>query len=318
MPAITEMTYRFLGRTDLNVSRVTLGGGGPSRLGLTQAGGAENVDRLVKQAVDLGINLIDTAPGYGTEESIGQALESVTERVYIATKVWCYSTPDVTNPHQPPLTDPHHLIESVEKSLKALRRDRIDLLQLHGVPGPAVESMTEHFLPAMQQLQKEGKIRHIGITEHPGIDPDQDMAIKVCHSELFDTLMIQYGIFDQLAQHRTFELASRHKIGVLCMCAARAAFTNPQALRTRLSRILPEKNYSLDFLLQGSVHSYADAAFQFAAARKEIDTIVVGTSRVDHLIQSSRAILGDSLPQTHTLKLEQDFGHTKGEELWND
>ena len=185
----------------------------------------------------------------------------------------------------------------------------------------AIFGQTEGLLGSdleMRELQKEGKIRHLGITEHPGIDPEQDMAVKVCHSELFATLMIQYGIFDQLAQHRTFELASRHKIGVLGMCAARAAFTNPQALRTRLSRILPEENYSLDFLLQGSIHSYADAAFQFAAARKEIDTIVVGTSRVDHLIQSSRAILGDPLPQAHTQKLEQDFGHTKGEELWDD
>ena len=309
------MTYRALGRTNLQISRVSLGAGGPSRLGLSQNGPAQ-VDRLIKQAIDLGINLIDTARGYGTEEAIGAALQSVRDPIHIATKVWCYPTDDVSDPHQPPLTDPHHLVTSVEQSLKALRRDRLDILQLHGVPGPGLAPMIEHFLPAMLGLRQEGKIRHIGTTEHPGIDPLQDMAAAACKADLFDTLMIQYGIFDQEARRRTFSLAQKHNVGILCMCAARGALTDAATLQHMLSRIEPEGKPSLEFLLKGPVRSYADAAFRFAAARDEIHTVVVGTGQVDHLIESTAAVLGDPLPTAHLDALEQRFGHLDGQHLW--
>ena len=310
------MTYRTLGRTNLLVSRVALGAGGPSRLGLAKNDGSAQVDRLIKQALDLGINFIDTAPGYDTENAIGTALQSVRNPLYLATKVWCYPSLDVTDPHQPPLTDPQHLVTSVEESLKALRRDHLDILQLHGVPGPAVEPMIEHFIPPMLRLREQGKIRYIGITEHPGIDPQQDMAAAACTSDLFDVLMIQYGIFDQQAQHRTFALAQEHDVGILGMCAARAAFTDSATLEHLLAQIDPEGDSSLEFLLQGSVRSYADAAFRFAAAREEIHTVLVGTGNVDHLVESTAAILGDPLPPAHLEQLTQRFGHLDGQCLW--
>ena len=316
MKDVPEMTYRPLGRTGLQISRVGLGAGGPSRLGLSRGGDDALIERLVRQAVDLGINLIDTASGYGTEAGLGKALSAVKEQVHVATKVWCYPTHDVTDPHQRPITDPQHVTASVEKSLQALRRETIDILQFHGVPAPGFAPLIEHLVPAVIQLQEQGKIRFLGITEHPGIDHRQEMAARACESGVFDTLMVQYSIFDQEAERRTFPLTEKRDIGVFGMCAARGACTDPESLRQVLARLEPGADSSLDFLRQGPVASYADAAYRFAAARKEIHCLLVGTGNPAHLVESTAAILGDPLPAVHVEILRKRFAHLDGALLW--
>ena len=110
MAQIPDMSYRTLGRTGLRLSRVGLGSGGPSSLGHSHGGDAL-VKRLVKQAVDLGINLIDTAPGYGTEAGLGAALSDISDPVYLATKIWWYPNVHDKDPHARPLTDPSHVYQ---------------------------------------------------------------------------------------------------------------------------------------------------------------------------------------------------------------
>jgi len=314
MAQIPGMTYRTLGRTGLRVSRVGLGSGGPSRLGQSHGGDAL-VERLVKQAVNLGINLIDTAPGYGTEAALGAALSSISDPVYLATKVWCYPNVHDKDPHTRPLTDPVHVYQSVEQSLRNLRTETIDLLQLHGARAPGLPLLLEHLVPAMIRLREQGKIRFLGTTESPGNDPAQDMAAQACPSGFFDTIMIQYSIFDQEAERRTFPLAQEHDIGVLGMCATRAAFTAPQALTQMLDQLNPDGE-NLDFLLQGPVCSFADAAYRFAAAQDRIHTLLVGTGNPDHLLESTAAILGSPLPAEHLQLLKKRFGHLDGTILW--
>src|SRR3954453_19761727 len=122
------MKYRTLGRTGLQVSLVSLGTGGPSRLG--QGSGVVEADahRLVRRALDLGINFIDTAAGYGQSEAIlGRALQEVPrEAYYLATKF---------GPLQgdAPKDDAQELVASVELSLQRLGVETIDVMQLHGV-----------------------------------------------------------------------------------------------------------------------------------------------------------------------------------------
>jgi L-galactose dehydrogenase len=316
MNDIPERTYRTLGRTGLRVSRVGLGTGGPSRLGLSGGGGDELIERLVRKAVDLGINLIDTAPGYGTESGLGKALRGVREPVFVATKVWCYEDEDVDDSGKQPIVDPGHVISSVERSLQALRRETIDVLQLHGVPPSGLAAMLENLVPAMVKLREQGKIRFLGITEHPGVDHRQEMAMRACESDLFDTLMIQYGIFDQVAERCTFGLAEEHGVGIFGMCAARGAWTDAEALRRVLEQVDPGGESSLEFLLRGSVVSYADAAYRFAAAREEIPCLLVGTGNPDHLVESTVAILCESLPAAHVQMLEERFGDLDGAVLW--
>src|SRR2546430_16200672 len=133
-----------------------------------------NALNVLKRAVDLGVNLIDTADAYGPETSellIGEALHPYPKELVIATKggntrpgpgEW------VPNGH------PDYLKSCVDKSLKRLRLERIDLWQLHRID-PKVP--VEESLGALKEAQQAGKIRHVGLSE---VSPEEiERARKV-------------------------------------------------------------------------------------------------------------------------------------------
>ena len=121
------MDYTTLGKTGLKVSVVGLGCGGPSRLGMRGDVGAEDhAVRLIKQALDLGVNFLDTAQNYGTEGVVGKAIAGMPrDHVVISTKK-TLPTADEANPEAA-------IIQGLEKSLKLLGTDYIDIYHLHGV-----------------------------------------------------------------------------------------------------------------------------------------------------------------------------------------
>lgn len=117
--------------------------------------------RVLKRAVDLGVNLIDTADAYGpnvSEELIAEALYPYPDGLVIATKGGLTRT----GPNQwPPNGKPEHLREAIEGSLKRLRLDRIDVYQFHR-PDPKVPF--EDSVGTLADLQREGKIRFVGLS----------------------------------------------------------------------------------------------------------------------------------------------------------
>jgi pyridoxine 4-dehydrogenase len=117
--------------------------------------------RVLKRAVELGVNFIDTADSYGpgvSEELIAEALAPYPKDLIIATKGgWLRPAPG----HWSHDASPKHLREAVEGSLKRLRLERIDLYQLH-TPDPATSF--ELSMEALAELQREGKIRLIGVS----------------------------------------------------------------------------------------------------------------------------------------------------------
>ena len=127
----------------------------------------QNALKVLRRAVELGVNLIDTADSYGPETSellIAEALHPYPQGLVIATKG------GLTRPgpgQWVPNGRPEHLKQAVEGSLKRLRRERIDLYQLHTVD-PKVP--IEDSLGALKQMQDAGKIRHIGLSN---MDPDE-------------------------------------------------------------------------------------------------------------------------------------------------
>src|SRR5271156_6684958 len=120
------MQYTTLGRTGLKVSVAGLGCGGFSRLGLGTGQSTEHAVGIVRQALDLGVNLIDTAAVYGTEDVVGAALKGVPrDRVVVCTKA--------SKPAGDAAFSVDKVIDSLEGSLRRLRLDHVDVFQLHAV-----------------------------------------------------------------------------------------------------------------------------------------------------------------------------------------
>src|SRR5215831_235987 len=115
------MEYVMLGATGLRVSVAGLGCGGFSQLGLAQGKTEDDAIAIVRQALDLGVNLFDTAAAYRTEAVLGRAIKSVV----ITTK----APFSFSNPH----STPEGIVASLDKSLRQLATSCIDVYQLHGV-----------------------------------------------------------------------------------------------------------------------------------------------------------------------------------------
>jgi aryl-alcohol dehydrogenase-like predicted oxidoreductase len=160
------MKYTKLGNTGMEISQIVMGcwaiGGG-----YTWGDQDENLSiKTIRTAIDLGINILDTAEFYSngySEEVVGKALEGQRDKMMIATKVWVDNMSD------------EGVIKACEGSLKRMKTDYIDLYQIHW---PNREIPLEETLKAMEQLKQDGKVRAIGVCNH-GVN-DVSAASKVC------------------------------------------------------------------------------------------------------------------------------------------
>lgn len=162
--------------------------------------------KVLKRAVDLGVNLIDTADAYGPETSellIAEALHPYPKDLVIATKG------GLTRPgpgQWVPNGRPEYLTQCVEKSLKRLRLERIDLYQLHRVDSKVP---MEDSLGALKKMQDAGKIRHVGLSE---VSPkDIDRARKVLP---IVTVQNQYNIGNRRWE-KTLTYCERQELGFM-------------------------------------------------------------------------------------------------------
>jgi len=166
----------------------------------------EGAKKVLRHAVELGINFIDTADAYGPEVSeqlIGEALSPYAKDVVIATKGGLTRQ----GPNQwLPVGRPEYLTQQVEMSLRRLKVERIDLWQLHRID-PKVP--VEESLGAIKKLQEQGKIRHIGLSE---VKPHEiDQARKVVE---IVSVQNQYNLGDR--QHEdVVEYCTKHKLAFI-------------------------------------------------------------------------------------------------------
>ena len=293
------MEYRRLGRTGLNVSLLGLGSGGASRLGQKHGLDQQAVTALVRRALDLGINHIDTAPVYDrSEHLLGPALRGVPRDSYIlATKFWPNRTGD--------LDPPPVLRASVEESLRRLETDYLDILYLHGIAPDRWEIVSETYLPMMQQLQREGLIRHLGVTEAFTGDNEHAMLRAVLPLNVFDVVMVGYNVLSPAPVRHVLPLAQAGDVGVVIMCAVRGALLRPERIREIVGEwrqhglLAPEavpEDDPLGWLLGPWAPSMTEAAYKFAAAHPAVGCVLSGTGRVEHLEANVQAILGPPLP----------------------
>ena len=191
------MDYVILGRTGLSVSVMGLGCGGQSRLGLATGKTEAEAVALVRKAVDLGINFIDTAEAYGTEGVVGQGIEGTPrESIILSTKV---------SPRQEgKLATAAQIKARVDGCLRRLQTDCVDILHLHGVAAEDYAYIREELVPALLELREEGKIRFVGITEAFIPDPQHRMLAQALKDDCWDVMMVGFNLLNQSARERVF------------------------------------------------------------------------------------------------------------------
>jgi pyridoxine 4-dehydrogenase len=227
----------------------------------------EEAKRLLRRVVELGIDLIDTADSYGPEVSenlIAEALHPYPDGLVIATKGGLKRT----GPGQwPPDARPERLKECCEASLRRLKLDRIDLYQLHA-PDPKVPY--EDSVGALKELQDDGKIRHVGVSN-----------VSV------DQLEQARGIVEVVTVQNRFNLEDRDSEDVLAACEeAGIGFIPWFPLATGR---LAEPGGPLDRVARERDATPGQIALAWLLARSPVMLPIPGTSSVEHLEENLAA-----------------------------
>jgi aryl-alcohol dehydrogenase-like predicted oxidoreductase len=309
------MQYTTLGRTGLKVSVAGLGCGGFSRLGLGTGQSADHAIGIVRQAMDLGVNLIDTAAVYGTEDVVGAVLRQVPrDSVVVCTKA--------SKPAGDPAFTVDKVVASLDGSLQRLGLDYVDVFQLHAVPPAAYAHVREAIVPALLQQRDKGKFRFLGITETAPNDPEQVMLNQAMQDSCWDTAMLAFHLMDQVARTQVFPHTLANRIGTLMMFAVRSIFARPAQLASTMRELaaagqvpalLGEADDPLGFLVHPEgASSVTDAAYRYVRHEPGVDVVLFGTGDPEHLRTNVQSILKPPLPAADRAKLQELFSHLRG------
>ena len=286
----TTMQTKQLGKTDLELTRVGLGtwamGGGDWRFGWGPQDEQEAVSAVLR-AVELGVNWIDTAPVYGngrSEELVGKALQQLPERPIVATKFGRIIQPDGSIAA---VIKRDSVLAECEASLRRLGVDTIDLYQMHW---PDPDADIEEAWQAMCDLKQQGKVRHIGVSNHNVQQLKRLQAIHDVASLQPPYSMIAPGVEDEL-----LPFCGEQQIGVVCyspMCKglltgkfdkARAENLPESDHRSRDPKFAePQLSINLQLaeglaeVAAGHDHSVAELAIAWTLRRAEVTSAIVG------------------------------------------
>lgn len=265
------MQYRTLGKTRLSVSALSLGGAGLG--GEYGPVGVSDAIRTVHEALDLGINFIDTSPYYGrtrAESVLGQALQGIERSRYIlATKVGRYDKEHFD-------FSAARVTASVEESLVRLGVDYVDIIQCHDIEFGSLDQVIHETLPALRKVQEQGKARFVGITGLPlkifdvvMARADVDTILSYCHYSLNDTSLV--SLLPMLETKATGIIsAAPLSMGLLSGKALPGWHPAPPDIREACGR-------AAQFCRENG-QSLPKVALQFALANNSIHTILAGTA----------------------------------------
>ena len=309
------MQYTVLGQTKLRVSVAGLGTGGFSRMGLKTGKTEDEAARLVLEAVDLGINFIDTAPAYGTEGVVGRALKSLPrDRVVIATKVSVRRDGERLSPER--------VIASLDNSLRVMGIEHIDVFNLHGVELPDYDYALGTVAPVLDAAKREGKIRHIGVTENPIVDFTNEMLKRALRDPVWEVYMVGFHMMHQVARTNVFAQTQAKGIGTLLMFAVRSIFADPPRIAREVKELaakgvidssLGATDDPLGFLIhEGGAANLVEAAYRYARHEPGVDVVLFGTGNAAHLRTNVASLLKPPLPDADRKKLKALFGHLTG------
>jgi aryl-alcohol dehydrogenase-like predicted oxidoreductase len=199
------MNYRKLGKTNFNISEIALG--------TWQVGGKwgspfndKTADELINTAIDNGVNFIDTADVYEnglSETAVGRVIRSRSERIYVATKCGRHINPHVNEGYQPKV-----LQQYIEDSLKRMKLETIDLIQLHCPPNQVF--YRPEIFEMFDRLKDQGKILNLGVSVEK-----VEEALKAIEYSNVTTIQIIFNLFRQRPSELFFQEAQKRDIGII-------------------------------------------------------------------------------------------------------
>jgi aryl-alcohol dehydrogenase-like predicted oxidoreductase len=278
------ITTRTLGRTGADVTILSYGAmelrGQPRGPEIAD----EDAGRLLNRVLDGGINLIDTSPDYGrSEELIGTYLSGRRDEFFLASKCGCpLDVPaDATPPYAHDYT-PGNVRADVEQSLRRLRTDRLDLVQVHMSPSRATLA-ENHTVETLQELQAEGKLRFIGMS---GIRPNlpDHLAMGV-----FDVFQIPYSAVQRDHEELITEAADAGAGTFIRGGAARGAASedkNWQVGPLSQQAGLGQRNWEtsgIASLVREAGLTSMEFVLRFTLSHPGLSTTIVGTANPAHL-----------------------------------
>jgi aryl-alcohol dehydrogenase-like predicted oxidoreductase len=306
------MDYKPLGKTGLTVSVAGLGCGGNSRLGLGRGASFDDCVAVARTAIDLGVNFLDTAEVYGTEEIVGAAARAYDrDRLVISTKA-LLNTSDTAET----------VTRKVEASLKRLGLDHVDIFHFHAVAPASYAHHRDVLAPALVKLKQQGKVRHVGLTETGPRDPEQTMLSHAVAEEPWEVVMLAFSLMNQGARQKIFPTTERRGVGTLLMFVVRNIFSNDAYRADVLAELVKDGHLDASILADGDplafltkdgvAESITDAAYRYVRHTPGVDVVLFGTGSKVHVADNVASILRSPLPVPVVERLHTAFGHLTG------
>jgi aryl-alcohol dehydrogenase-like predicted oxidoreductase len=270
------MEKRRLGKTDMDVSALGFGG---SEIGYENAS-REIVAALLNSALDAGLNVIDTAECYhNSEELIGQTVSHRRDEFYLFTKCG--------HPHgfgERADWSKDSILESIQRSLRRLKTDKIDIVQLHSCS--EVELRKGEAISALQTARDRGYTRYIGYSG------DSHAAQFAVETGAFDTLQTSINIADQEAIDLTLPLAREKQMGVIAKRPiANAAWKTGHRPIDSYHHEYWERLRKLNYdFLHGDLEKSISIALRFTLSIPGVQTAIVGTKKPERWEQNANLL----------------------------
>ena len=297
------MKYRKLGNTGLIVSEFALGTmqfGGKMNMGNL---GQEDTTRIVKLALDRGINFIDTADVYSLGESetlLGNSLKGIRNEIVLATKV---RLPMGGNFNRSGATRVN-IMREVEGSLQRLQTDYIDLYQVHGWDS---STPLEETLRTLDNLVRQGKVRYIGLSNLMSWQAATAVMLQErLGLEKYVTAQMYYSLVGRDLEHEFQSFAEYHNLGILVWSPLAGGFLagkysreNPAPAGTRFAdagQFVPfdkEKGYRVVDVLKEVARRHdaspSRVALSWLLGRRAISSVIIAARKAEHLEDNIRA-----------------------------
>jgi aryl-alcohol dehydrogenase-like predicted oxidoreductase len=273
-----------LGRTGLTVSALSLGtvslalDYGIPAPGAFERPTVDEAIRIIQGALDRGITLIDTAPAYGDAEHIVGLAAGRDPRAIIATKVALPAGSYVAS------TFNRTVDSSLESSLRALKRDVIDILQIHNATCEMIaEGAITHMLVEVKQ---RGLVRVLGASVY-----DSDAALAAIRSGEYGVLQVVFNALDQRMMHEVIPAAAAAGVGVVVRSALLKGALTPKArwLPASLAALRESAARARDALAGGSWERLPEAALRFCLTAPHVASVLAGARTLAELEASLAA-----------------------------